>query len=62
MRLAALTPVKSLWLEGLGAVWDDNGFDLKPDEARIVSAPSLDVTTVALRWPGGQGLFDLRSS
>lgn len=62
LRLSATAPVKGLWLEALGAVWDDNGFDLTPGEERIVSASSLDANRIALRWIDGQGVFDIRLS
>ena len=59
VRLHATAPVKGLWLEAIGAVWDDNGFDLMPLEERIVSASSLESPEIALRWLGGQRVFEL---
>ena len=59
VRLHATAPVKGLWLEAIGAVWDDNGLDLIPFEERIVSASSLEGPEIALRWLGGQRVFKL---
>ena len=59
LRLCAVTPVKGLWLEATGAIWDDNGVDLMPLEERIVSAPSWEGAEVSLRWLGGQRVCNL---
>lgn len=50
LRLSARRPTKGVWLDaGTRVGWDDNFLDLRPGEARVVSAPDLAGRPVSVR-------------
>lgn len=51
VELRCARPTKGLWLSaGDGVAWEDNGFDLLPDEPRVIRAPGLNGRPAHIRW------------